>query len=102
MSGVAATTVPVMIAIRNSAFMRHRHLLPAQTEIHEQIGRQQIEQQQALEQAGDGRRQLQTELHRFAAEVEQRHQQRREHDAERMQSSDEGHDDRREAVARER
>src|ERR1700723_2391523 len=49
--------------------------------IHKQVSAQQAEQQQPLEHAGERLRQLHRGLHRFAAEVQQRHQETRQYDA---------------------
>ena len=66
----------------------------------EEVGGEQEEQQDALEDAGQRRGQAERHLHGFAAEEEQRHQQAGEHDAEGVEPADEGDDDRRKAVAR--
>src|SRR5690606_34788351 len=58
------------------------------------------EQQQALEHAGHRRRQVEPDLQCLAAQVQQRHEQAGEQDAERMQPAEKGNDDGGEAVPR--
>src|SRR5436190_12731706 len=77
---------------------RCRGLDDAHAEIDEHVGCQQEEQQRPLEETGHGRGQREVHLRRFAAEVEQRHQDAGEDDAERMQAADERDDDRGKAV----
>ena len=60
---------------------------------------QQKEQQDALEDAGDGTGQAEIDLRRLAAEIGEREQQPGEQHADRMQPAEEGDDDRGEAVA---
>ena len=60
---------------------------------------QQEEQQDALEDAGDGAGQAELDLRRLAAEIGEREQQPGEEHADRMQPAEEGDDDGGEAVA---
>src|SRR6218665_3601271 len=71
----------------------------AQAVMDEGVASQQAEQQQALEPPGDGLGQAQARLRQLAADIEHAHQDPREHDANRVQAPDEGHDDGREAIA---
>ena len=65
----------------------------------EDIRRQQEEQQRTLEQSRHRGRQVERELGRLAAEIQQRHQQAGGDDAGRMQAADERDDDGGEAIA---
>ena len=70
----------------------------AQPVIDEDVRGEQEEEQRPLEQSSDGRRQRQVDLRRFAAEIQERHEEAREHDSQWVQPADEGDDDRGEAV----
>lgn len=68
-------------------------LRKTKTIVDEEVGSEQEEQEDALEDAGERRRQAEGHLDGFAAEEEERHQQPPEHDAKGVQPSDEGDDD---------
>src|SRR6478752_3224295 len=83
--GVALAGGRVTRATIDAASRRRRGLHDAHAEIHEDIRRQQEEQQRPLEEPGHRRRQCEVHLRRFAAEVQKRHQDAGGHDAERME-----------------
>jgi hypothetical protein len=66
----------------------------------QEVAAEQVEQQDALEDAGDRVRQAEIDLRRVAAEIGQREQQPGGNGAERVQPPEKGDDDRGEAVAR--
>src|SRR6478735_6963212 len=83
---------------RVSTSSRHRRLHDAYAVIDENVRGEQEEQERALEQSRHCGGEREVHLGGLAAEVQQRHQQAGQHDAGRVQASDERNDDRREAV----
>ena len=71
----------------------------AQLVLDERVAGQQREQEQSLKYAGDRLGQPETRLRQLTADEEHAHQHRRERDADRIESADEGDDDRGKAVA---
>src|SRR5690606_6241803 len=95
-SGVPA----VMAAAIRGASTSMASAPPAQALVDQDIAGQQREQQDALEDAGDGAGHAQARLGQLAADVEQGHDEAGEHDTDGMQPPHEGDDDGGEAVAR--
>src|ERR1043165_5425745 len=65
----------------------------------ERVAGEHVEQQDALEHLGEIERNLQRDLRALAADEGEREEQRRDQDADRIQTTEKRHDDRREAVA---
>src|SRR5215831_10653052 len=99
-NGVPATMVAKSIEVTIVSMALLRRLGGAsQPVLNEHVRAEQEEQEHPLEHLRDRRRQGQVLLRLLAADVEQRHEQAREENADGIEPADEGDDDRREAVA---
>src|SRR5499426_1552212 len=99
-SGIAAATALATSGLIESMVpLRERGPAPVEAEVHEHLAAEEEHEQQPLEHERDRSRQLERDLRRLAAEVQQRHEQRRKRDPERAQSPERRDDDRGEAIA---
>src|SRR5215831_6160999 len=99
-SGIAAATALATSGLIESTVpLRERGAATVQPEVHQHLAAEEEHQEQPLEHERDRSRQLEGDLRRFAADIEQRHQEGRERDPERAQPSERGDDDRGEAIA---
>src|SRR5215470_6811072 len=99
-SGIAAATALATSGLIESTVpLRERGAAPMEAKVHEHLAAEEEHEQQPLEHERNRPRQLERDLRRLAAEVQQRHQQRRERDSERAQPPERRDDDRGEAVA---
>src|SRR5882724_579195 len=97
-SGVEAVMMVSTIASMNSmGNLRREHQTEAIED--ERVAGEHVEQQNALEHLGQVQRHFERNLRGLAADEGQREEQRRDQDADRMEASEEGDDDRREAIA---